>query len=273
MATAKHAVTNTQAAYPSGPPCRGPVDKPRIVLTPVKATPRPRAAALRVTGVARDAAHGGVGTRNVKKCDAAAAGVEQGTDRLLADRTARRRKLAAAPTCAQLIGVLILAACTILAGTMRWSLRVDSAPPDRQHQRHLDQAVWCATFGAVAEAVGTIGDVAFAAMSGVAIRSASNALSMSRVRNAGSSDVSQLRSQTDDASGLSDCRRWRTSAPSKTLRRVSRARSCLPSRDCSVFFCASSCAKRCSMVLRAMMPSVLMLAMSECRASTCGSAR
>ncbi len=84
MADAKRTVTNTQAAHPSGTPFRSPVDKSRIVLTPVKATPRPRAAALRVTGVARDAAPVGVGTRNVKKYDAAAAGVEQGTDRLVA---------------------------------------------------------------------------------------------------------------------------------------------------------------------------------------------
>jgi hypothetical protein len=84
MASAKRAVTNTPAAHPFGTPCRAPVDKSRIVLTPVKATPRPRAAALRVTGFARDAAPGGVGTRNVKKHDAAAASVEQGTDRLLA---------------------------------------------------------------------------------------------------------------------------------------------------------------------------------------------
>jgi hypothetical protein len=103
--------------------------------------------------------------------------------------------------------------------------------------------------------------------------SASRALSVSRVRNAGSSDNSHARSQAVDASGMSVCRRCKTSAPSNTLRRVSRARSCLPSRACNVFFCASSCARRCSIVRRVMMPSMLIVAIPACWACTCGSAR
>jgi hypothetical protein len=106
-----------------------------------------------------------------------------------------------------------------------------------------------------------------------AMTSASRDLSVSRVRNAGSSADSHVRSHAVDASGISVCRRCKTSAPSNTLRRVSRARSCLPSRACNVFFCASSCARRCSIVRRVMMPSMLIVAISACWACTCGSAR
>jgi hypothetical protein len=153
-----------------------------------------------------------------------------------------------------------------------WASHIAQATEERCSWRSVVHAV--SNTGAGVTDAGLIVDASSAGDCAITpvIRSANSALSMSRVRNAGSSDDNHVRSQADEASDFADCRRCRTSAPSKTLRRVSRARSCLPSRAYSAFFCASSCTRRCSMVRRVMLPSMVMIAISVCRASTCGTA-
>jgi hypothetical protein len=86
----------------------------------------------------------------------------------------------------------------------------------------------------------------------LAKRSANSALSDSRVRKPGSSRRSHSSRHFENSASPALSNRCRTSAPSRTFRLVSLARSCFPARACRALFCASSWAILSEMLLRAM---------------------